>query len=99
MRGILTAPLCLTHTSGLLPTPVRRGRIATGEHFEALQLVAGETAKVGFSAWVQVRHGNLSSGRLFGESTAQHKRWGGKKVRNEKSLIINAVLAGLLMYM
>lgn len=59
--------LCLTNTSGLLSTPVRRGCVATGEHFRALQLVAGETAEVGFSASMEVRHRNFSTSRLLGE--------------------------------
>ena len=69
----------LTHTLGLLPAPVRCGCVATGEHFGALQLVAGETAEEGFSAGVEVRHRNLSTGGLFGERTAQDEGWRGKK--------------------
>lgn len=69
----------LTHTLGLLPAPVGCGCVATGEHFGALQLVAGETAEEGFSAGVEVRHRNLSAGGLFGERTAQDEGWRGKK--------------------
>lgn len=48
-----------------------------------MQLVAGETTEVGFSASVEVRHRSFSTGGLFGERTAQHKGWEGKKgVRN-----------------
>lgn len=46
----------LTHTLGLLSAPVGCSCIATGEHFGALQLVAGETAEEGLSSGVEVRH-------------------------------------------
>lgn len=66
-------PVGLTHALGLLPAPVRCGRIATGEHLGTFQPVAGETVEVGFSAGIEVRHGHLSTCGLFGERTAQHE--------------------------
>lgn len=57
----------LTDTLGLLSAPVRRCCVSTGEHFHALQPVACETAEIGLSAGVEVRHGDFSTSRLFGE--------------------------------
>lgn len=81
-----TEPVRLTHTSGLLSAPVRCGCIATGEHFGALQLVAGETAEVGFPAGVEVRHRDFPACWLFGECAAQHEGWRESEERRESQM-------------
>lgn len=52
---------------GLLSAPVGRCCVSTGEHFHALQPVACETAEIGLPAGMEVRQGNFSTSRLFGE--------------------------------